>query len=212
MPLVLAGATSGSTTIQATDAVTQTITLPNATGTAVLDTATQTLTNKTLSSPLTMGTSVLTSGTSQATTSGTFVDFTGIPSWVKRITVMFNGVSTSGTANIQIQLGDSGGLETTGYTSSSGQTVHANTGFVASSTTGFNICTTAAACIVCGSMTILNISGSIWVSSHSAAITSAVTICGGGTKTLSGTLDRIRITTVGGTDTFDAGSVNILYE
>ena len=61
MPLVLAGATSGATTIQATDGATQTITLPNSTGTLVTGTTpsgtivgttdTQTLTNKTLTSP-----------------------------------------------------------------------------------------------------------------------------------------------------------------
>jgi len=55
----------------------------------------------------------ITSGTAVASTSGTSIDFTGIPSWVKRITVMFDVVSTNGSAIILIQLGDSGGIETT---------------------------------------------------------------------------------------------------
>jgi hypothetical protein len=60
----------------------------------------------------------LTLATAKTTTSGTFVDFTGIPSWAKRITVMFNGVSTNGTSTFQIQVGTSAGVETTGYVSS----------------------------------------------------------------------------------------------
>jgi len=81
----------------------------------------------------------LVSGTSQASTSGTSIDFTGIPSWVKRITVMFNGVSTNGTSNKQIQLGDSGGFETTGYLGASVQLTDAASVNAATITTGFGI-------------------------------------------------------------------------
>ena len=86
-------------------------------GTVVGTTDTQSLTNKTLGSGLVMAASAVTSGTAITTTSGTSHDFTSIPSWVKRITVMFSGVSTNGTSFVQIQLGDSGGIETTGYNS-----------------------------------------------------------------------------------------------
>jgi hypothetical protein len=99
-----------------------TLTIPQATTTIVGTDATQTLTNKTLTSPTitgavvsSMASSVITAATAQASTSGTSIDFTGIPSWVKRVTVLCSGISKSSTANFLFQLGDSGGVETTGY-------------------------------------------------------------------------------------------------
>jgi hypothetical protein len=154
----------------------------------------------------------LISGTSVASTSGTSIDFTGIPSWVKRVTVMLSGVSTNGTSDLLIQLGDSGGFETTGYTSSSmagGATV-----INANSTAGFIIqAASTAAFVLSGNMIINLVSGNSWVQSHAVDRSDAPAIrVGGGSKTLSATLDRVRITTVGGTNTFDDGSVNIIYE
>ena len=121
--IVVAGDTSGTCTLQAPAvAGSSVLTLPVATDTLVGKATTDVLTNKTLTSPTitgavvsAMGSSILTSGTAQASTSGTAIDFTGIPSWAKRITVMFNGVSTNGTSNPQIQLG-SGSPTTSGYT------------------------------------------------------------------------------------------------
>jgi hypothetical protein len=153
----------------------------------------------------------LISGTSVASTSGTSIDFTGLPSWVKRITVMFNGVSLSSTSNLLIQIGDSGGIETTGYTATANAMNSTGVAGV-SSTAGFPIYLAASASAALGSMVLTNITASEWVSSHATATSTINTGCGGGTKTLSATLDRIRITTVSGTDTFDAGSINILYE
>lgn len=149
-------------------------------------------------------------GTPLASTSGTSIDFTGIPSWVRRITIVFNGVSTNGTSLPQIQLGDSGGIENTGYTSA-GWTANTTN---SSSTTGFllmglNAATTA----LFGHAAITNFNGNLWVmSSVCGAPTGNYSSIGGGSKTLSDTLDRIRITTVNGTDAFDAGSINIMYE
>ena len=152
----------------------------------------------------------LTSGTAVASTSGTSIDFTGIPSWVKRITFMLSGVSTSGTSDILIQLG-SGSVTTTGYVST-------NTGFTGaagstrSSTAGLSIANDSASYVVSGNITIANITGFSWTSSGSGKIATSASFVCGGNVTLAGTLDRVRITTVNGTDTFDAGSVNILYE
>lgn len=156
--------------------------------------------------PLVAGTAV--------TVSGTSVDFTGIPSWVDRITVMFNGVSTNGTSLPQIQLGTSGGVQTTGYLANA-STLGASTVASALITTGFGVQSWSAATTVGGniSFSLLNSSSGIWTCSGilmSSNLTGTFII--GGSKTLSGTLDRIRITTVNGTDTFDAGSINILYE
>ena len=153
----------------------------------------------------------LVSGTAQASTSGTSIDFTGIPSWVKRITVMFNEVSTNGTSNFLVQLGDSGGIENTGYISTGGTVV--NTGVdCSSSTAGFLIRQNEAAQAFSGHMMITQISGNIFISSHNGKANTSRWLGGGGSKTVSDTLTQVRITTVNGTDTFDAGSINILYE
>ena len=164
----------------------------------------------------------LTRETSQASTSGTSIDFPNIPSWVKRITVILNGVSTSGASNnVLLQLGDSGGVETTGYISYA-STVYINlsTGVVVSTgtgrTDGFPILFGLASSIRFGAYTLYNISGNTWVATYTFGTSDAVSLAGssqgGGNKTLSGTLDRVRLTTTGGTDTFDAGLVNIMYE
>ena len=151
----------------------------------------------------------ITSGTAVASTSGTSIDFTSIPSWVKRITVMFNGVSTSGTSNIQIQLGDSGGIETTGYLGSAWQANTTNTNM----STGLLVSATNAASLVYYGGVVLNLLGSnAWTAFGNICTTAPAGNIMGGTKALSGTLTQIRITTVNGTDTFDAGSVNIMYE
>ena len=148
-------------------------------------------------------------GTAVASTSGTSIDFTGIPSWVERITVMFNGVSTNGTNSILVQLGTSAGITATGYT---GSLITFGPAFTAFST-GFLVTSTAAARTNAGHIFITNISGNAWVESSSLANQAAAdNTMSAGAVTLAGVLDRLRITTVGGTDTFDAGTINIMYE
>lgn len=153
----------------------------------------------------------LVSGTAVASTSGTSIDFTGIPSWVKRVTVLFNGVSTSGTSHLLVQIG-AGSVTTSGYATSTGIAINsAASGFYASSTAGFLIYNGAASNIFNGASTIFNVSSNTWTNTHVIGGTDA-SRHGGGAIALGGTLDRVRITTVNGTDTFDAGSINILYE
>lgn len=149
-------------------------------------------------------------GTAVASTSGTSIDFTGIPSWVKRITVMFNGVSTNGSSIIQVQLGDSGGIETTSYVSN-GYTSNTNN---SSSTTGLLLGGGSTSSYVRSGIAQLCYMGSnLWCFSYSGGVSVAGGgEAAGGTKSLSDTLTQIRITTVNGTDTFDAGTINILYE
>jgi hypothetical protein len=157
--------------------------------------------------------SALISQTAQSAT-GTSIDFTGIPSWAKRITVMFSGVSTNGSSDVQIQLGDSGGIETTGYLGSySGIAVSTvTTSMLPGSGFQFND-NGAAASTRQGFATITLLGSNVWcfsgTMSKSDASRSMVT---SGTKSISDTLTQIRITTVNGTDTFDAGTINILYE
>jgi hypothetical protein len=155
--------------------------------------------------PATLHAGSLVQGTVQNSTSGTSIDFTGIPSWVKRITVMFNGVSTNGTSSLQVQLGDSGGVETTGYVSSSQSTVFSTTGL---------IFTPGAVAVnnYSGAMTLTLMTGNTWTATSLLTRDDAATFYGAGVKALSATLDRLRITTFLGVDTFDAGQINILYE
>jgi hypothetical protein len=190
----------------------------NAGGTGTLTVAApSTNTNRTLTLPDGTGTftvagvnSNIVAGTAVASTSGTSIDFTSIPSWVKQITVIFNGVSTSGTSNYLVQIG-AGSFTTSGYVGSSSLAAAA----VSSSlfTAGFGIFVTGAANAVSGSVAIQNVSSNSWVANGVLGNTVAAGVyITGGSLALGGTLDRVRITTVNGTDTFDAGSINILYE
>jgi hypothetical protein len=155
----------------------------------------------------------LVSGTAVASTSGTSIDFTSIPSWVKRITVMFSGVSTSSTSVLQFQLG-AGSVTTSGYSSAGGNFNNANNTGVANGSTGVYIINSGnPANTYFGQAVFTTLGSNIWIVSGVYGVGSATNVVAfGGGITLSGTLDRVRITTVNGTDTFDAGSINILYE
>jgi len=159
------------------------------------------------------GAEAITLGTEVATTSGTAIDFTGIPAGVKRITVMFNGVSTSGTSQRLIQIGPVGGIETSSYVSSS---VHFNASALSSgsSTVGFIIRYLTSSDLVSGVMTLNRLAGNRFVSGLNLTSTGTSVTCayGSGNKLLAGELSVVRLTTVNGTDTFDAGSINISWE
>lgn len=170
------------------------------------------------SSSLTTGTGAIYNGiqssTAVASTSGTSIDFTSIPSWVKRIIVMFNGVSTNGTSNIQAQIG-AGSITSTGYKSAAIINNNASNTGLTIYTTGFGMDggSPAATTVRYGVMTIVSMGSNVWAYTYNGYMeTYAFAGTASGTVTLSGTLDRVRLTTVNGTDTFDAGSINILYE
>jgi len=148
----------------------------------------------------------------QPTTSGTTVDFTSIPSWVKRITIMYNGVSTNGTSNFLVQIG-SGSVTNTGY---SGYAIAvqsaATSGGTNTNSTGFTVATSinADTNTQFGIVVLATMGSNLWVQQGTLSSNIRQTVSGG-SITLSGVLDRVRITSVT-PDTFDAGSVNILYE
>jgi hypothetical protein len=154
------------------------------------------------------------SGTAVASTSGTSIDFTSLPTGLKRITVMFQGVSTNGTSPLQIQIG-AGSITTSGYlgvVSNASSTVATET-----RTSGFPVMhanAQTADATVHGNALIALQNTNAWVENCVVGKTGSVNVTcfGGGSITLGGTLDRVRITTVNGTDTFDAGSINILFE
>ena len=154
---------------------------------------------------------LLTAGTAVASTSGTSIDFTSIPSWVKRITVMFSGVSTNGTSNLLVQIG-SGSVTTSGYASRVAYFQGATLGG-GNETAGILFATWAAANTQSGAMTLTLLGSNTWVATGYLADSGSNSSATGGTSpALGGALDRVRITTTGGTQTFDAGTINILYE
>jgi hypothetical protein len=180
--------------------------LGNTAGAAVGTTDTQTLTNKTIQG------GALTLATAVASTSGTSIDFTSIPSWVKRITVMFSGVSTNGTSGVAVRLGTSAGIVATGYLGAAAGFSSSSTS-VANSTTDFRINSDSAVNVTNGNLVVANLTENTW-SASGVFGGSDFPYCRttGGAVTLSGTLTQVRITTVNGTDTFDAGTINIMYE
>lgn len=198
--LVLTGSSSGTTTVQAAATASGTITVPAGTGTVAVNGVS----------------SNIVSGTVTASTSGTTIPYTGLPSWVKRITVMLNGVSTSGTSNYIIQLGYgatptwvtsgyTGGLPGAGGTSTNAAGMTLNNSPAATSFYS-GIAT----------LTLVDATNNIWagianLGDGAGAGTSVYSFCGWSVP-LAGTLTAVRLTTVNGTDTFDAGKVNILYE
>ena len=147
--------------------------------------------------------------TAQATTSGAAIDFTGIPSWVKRITITLSGVSTSGASNMLIRLG-SGSIQATGYTS--GLSYMGSGVGTSFQTTGMVVSQSTAAQAWTGVFTIVQDATGHYVFSGSLTDGSTYQSVSCGSVSIGAAIDRLRLTTANGTDTFDAGSVNILYE
>lgn len=166
----------------------------------------------------TQSASYLTSGAVAASTSGTAVEFTSIPSWVKRITVMFSAVSSNSTGTFQVQLGTSGSYEIASYTGATGAMVNTASSSVANISTGFGIYNGGNLYNIYGNATLalIDASTNLWCFSFAGANgNTANVLVGGGTKALSGTLTRLRViasATGSPADTFDGGSINILYE
>ena len=150
-------------------------------------------------------------GTAVATTSGTAIDITGIPSWARRITVMFGFVSTNGSSIFLLQVG-SGSVQTTGYSGTIWTDASAG-----QFTTGFPVFSpVSAANNAAGIVQLVLMGTNIWAQSGNLVFgniqSTGWSSAGCLQSTLSGALDRIRLTTVNGTDAFDGGSINILYE
>lgn len=153
--------------------------------------------------------------TAQDSTSGTVITFSSIPSGVRRINIMFSGVSTSGTSDLIVQAGDAGGVENSGYLGSV-CTITTATPAIDNPTSGFGLTSTTIVGMIlhgAATLTLMNSSTNTWAYTslvgHSNAATHST---GAGVKSTSAELDRVVITTVGGADTFDAGSINISYE
>ena len=155
-------------------------------------------------------------GTVVPSTSGTSIAFTALPAWVKRITIEFQGVSTSGTSNLQVQLGTGATptYTTSGYLGARSEIYNANSTYSNTYSAGFLIGNTfAATYVIHGVMVISSLTGNTWVENHNMARSDvAESNIGAGSIALGAALTAVRVTTVNGTDTFDAGNINILYE
>ena len=201
MSLKLNSSGGGSVTLQEPSTATNgTLTLPAGTGTVAVNGLS----------------SNIVSGTAQNSTSGTSIDFTSIPSWVKRVTVIFNGVSTSGTSDVIVQLGTTSGFTTSGYLGASMTFVGANNPGSTALTSGFlvRLGGAATATAVRHGTVILNLLGSNrWSGAVNVGLSDVIYMAtAAGTISLADVLTQVRINTVGGANTFDAGSINILYE
>jgi len=144
------------------------------------------------------------------TISGTSIDFTGIPSWVKKITIAYDNVSTTGTSAIIVQIGSGSVDNTANYLSG---VDHSTSATATSTQPGFlQTYSQVAATLYSGVSELISLGNNHWANSCIMAKNAVYVNKGAGSKTISGTLDRIRITTVNGTDTFDSGYINILIE
>lgn len=152
-------------------------------------------------------------GTAVASTSGTSIDFTSIPSWVKRVTVIFNGVGTNGGSPGIMRLGTSSGFATTGYASGGAYTGLSTSGGTRTDGLLIDGNATDSSVLKHGHAVLTKISGNTWTQSFVfGQSNSGYGLLGGGSITLSDTLTQVRITTANGTDAFDAGSINIMWE
>lgn len=147
-----------------------------------------------------------------ATTSGSAIDFTGIPSWASFIVIAFSEVSISGTDSIAIQIGDSGGIENSGYVASRATLDNGASVSVGSSTASFPVASNTASNAFSGVAILARISSASngWSFSCTGKYNTTGVSVSGGIKNTSAALDRIRLT-VSGANTFDAGSVNVGY-
>jgi len=149
-------------------------------------------------------------GTAQAvSTSTSAVSFTGLPAGLKRVTLMFDGISLTDNNHFLIQIGTSSGFQTTGY--SAAAIISASAMPVAiTSTSGFPMGSNAAQREWSGMATLARLTGDTWVCSHAHGTSSGLAGTGGGTKNLGAELDRIRLTGTSGN--IDAGTLNVMYE
>jgi len=188
--VVISGDTSGAVTVAAPAvAGTNTLTLQAATATSAVNTL----------------------STAVTTTSGTAIDFTALPNWVKRITVQFQNVSLSLNESYLVQLGTGSTTYTTsGYTATS--TLGTSGGnSIGTSTAGFVMGTALAAGFASGHMVITNITGNSWVSSATLKRGTDGVLMSSGDVSLGAVLTAVRITS-NGTSTFDSGTINLLLE
>jgi len=150
-------------------------------------------------------------GTAVNTTSGTAIDFTGLPAGIKRLTLSFSQLSTSGTSPVVLRIG-SGSFLATGYLGGGGG-FDDNTGqYAFTSTDGFALGSPGAANVRDGTVHIVRTSSTLWSASGIIYSNTQEMISVAGSISFSGDITGVRLTTSGGANTFDNGTANILWE
>jgi hypothetical protein len=148
-------------------------------------------------------------------TTQTSIAFESIPSWVKRITIMLAGLSTSSTGTPLVQLGTGSTTYTTsGYLGSNWWATNTGSNQIANFSSGFglNMSNNTAASVYHGSISLILVSGNTWVCNFVLGQSNATSASnGGGSIALASALTAVRLY-IDGTQQFDAGSINILYE
>jgi hypothetical protein len=143
----------------------------------------------------------------QPSTTGTAIDFTSIPSWVREIDVLFNATSLSGTDGILVQIGPSGTPDTSGYNGWSGHFTSAAQA-TSTSSAGFIIFGSTSAA-QSGILSLKNTTANTWIGFFAGGASDRP-IIGVGSVTASGTIDILRVTRTG-SNTFDNGEISICY-
>jgi hypothetical protein len=151
--------------------------------------------------------------TSQASTTGTTVDFLGIPTWARKITLVMHAVSSDSTGHLLVQIGSGSTPETTGYNNAiSFAITSAGAVNTTASTAGFPIRSAAATQAFTGALTIYGTGNNYWTAMGNFA-SSVGTVA---TSTCTGTIDTftnvgiLRVTL--STGNFDGGVMTVLYE
>lgn len=141
------------------------------------------------------------------------IDLSSLPTGIRRITLILDGLSTNGTSRVVVRVGTGGVVETSNYHGTVAQAgISSIAGENMDTSFEFDIAANASA-IRCTTMVLCNTDGDRWVmSAISGRQDSVNSSYAGGRINLGGTLDIIRITTFGGTNTFDTGLINIFYE
>lgn len=187
---------NSATANSATDATNATNATTSATCTGNSATATY--------APLITGTAV--------TTSGATISFTGIPSWARRITILLSGVSTVAAGIPAIRAG-SGSYEASGYSGVTSKIGATTVDSGASAATSWDLINSSASTYVySGQVVITKLTGNLYVISGSYTYSGATNAVVNGTKTFAGTIDRVQLIMSTGTDTFNGGTMNIMWE
>lgn len=148
------------------------------------------------------------------TSAGTNNVFSSIPSWAKKITVVFDAISLSGSANLLLQLGTSAAIESSSYASNCA-TVQSSATVITTDTFGIVTRLAGTSNYASGIIDLIKIYGNFWIAKgavrHFGASDFVSTVTG--QKNLSGAIGQLRLISSNGTDTFkSSGAFNVFYE
>jgi hypothetical protein len=153
----------------------------------------------------------LISGTAQAA-SGPTVSFTGIPSWAKRITVLLSAITTVASGTPAIRAG-AGSYEATGYESINSNIQTSTAASSASVNTSWDLVTAGNSTYTyTGNIVITKVTGTTYTICSQLRFNTTLSTFTTGYKTFSGNISQLQLCMSTGTDTFNGGTINVMYE